>query len=134
MDTLFSNEFVTITRAAHAAWLEVIWHGYSKGAPYREALNHAIALLKGASLTGWLADMRQASVIDNDDLQWLNDDWSPRAIQAGLRDVVMIMPERSIPRMQVQRIERQPAAPESMHMVFFATIDAGRDYLNNLYA
>ena len=130
MRMLLSNEFVTVARPEGKPWLEVIWHGYGKGKPYRDALDKALVLLKNEGLDSWLADMRNASVIDPEDLEWVNTNWAPRAVAAGLRWVAMVFPERSIPRMQVQRIERAGVPVEEMKSAFFTKVEEARNYLD----
>ena len=85
-----------------AVWLE--WKSYVEGDPARQGLDRGLDLLRRKRTTRWLADVRLLGPVRQVDQKWINQDWFPRAITAGLRCMATVMPKSSVARLSVKQI------------------------------
>lgn len=88
--------------SCHAVWLE--WKGYVEGEPARQGLDCGLELLRRKRANRWLADVRRLGPVRQVDQQWINQDWFPRVIRAGLRFIATVTPQTAIARMSVRQI------------------------------
>ena len=91
--------------SCQAVWLQ--WKSYVEGAPGGEGLNRGIELLRSKRATRWLADVRMLGPVRQVDQQWVNQDWFPRVINAGLRSMATVSPQSAIARMSMRQIMRK---------------------------
>ena len=91
-------------------WLEDIeavrmeWKKYAAGKDFRNGLDTGLELIRKKNSSRWLADLRKMQVVNQEDQQWSNDDWFPRAIKAGIRKMAIIVPMDIFGKMSVNRI------------------------------
>lgn len=93
--------------AVHMEWLEP-----TGGEPFRAGLEAGLAVLAARRATRLLADLRWLGVIAKRDEAWVNDDWLPRAIDAGLRYQAIVTPESSKAQVSIREL-MLGAAPQS---------------------
>lgn len=103
------------------------WLGFVRGPPFRDALNAGLALLQERGAQGWLADLRDLGVVDQEDQSWANEDWFPRAVEAGIRRMALIMPTRTIAAMSVESIMQE--APNGLLTRYFDAPAEARAWL-----
>lgn len=80
--------------------------GYAKGKEYRNALNKGLELLAQKGTTKWLGDMREGAVMSQEDVEWAQQDWRPRAAKAGLKWTALLLSESALQQMQLDRMRR----------------------------
>jgi hypothetical protein len=68
-------------------------------------------------------------VIKQSDQEWVNQDWMPRVLAAGLRRMALVIPKSGLALMNVQEImSRVPGT--KLDVAYFATIDEAREWLS----
>lgn len=85
--------------AVHMEWLAP-----TGGEPFRAGLDEGLAVLVERGATKWLADMRWLGVLAKRDEAWVNEDWFPRAIDAGLRYHAIVTPESSKAQVSIREL------------------------------
>jgi len=85
--------------AIHMQWLAPVG-----GAPFRDGLDDGLAALVERGARHWLADLKQLGVINRSDEAWLNEDWFPRAVDAGMRWLAIVNPESSLSTISIREI------------------------------
>ena len=80
------------------------WRGFVQGAGFREGLDTGLKTLADHKGYRWLADLRQIGVISQADQKWSNEDWFPRAIQAGVTRMALVIPHSALARMAVNQV------------------------------
>ena len=83
-------------------WAE--WLNYAEGSEFRLGLNKGLELLEKQGSQWWLADTRNLGAVRQDDQQWSNEDWFPRAIKGGVRWMALIVPRKVVAQMAVKRV------------------------------
>ena len=82
----------------------MVWKSFAKGDKFRNGLDEGLELLRAKDARNWLADLRDLGTVTKDDQEWSNENWYPRAINAGVRKMAVIMPKSVISTMSVTRI------------------------------
>jgi hypothetical protein len=80
------------------------WRGFVDGEKFREALNEGLVLVEQESADNWFADLRELETVAEEDQQWSNEEWFPRAIDAGLKNMAIVQPESVVAEMSVDNI------------------------------
>lgn len=100
----FDEPWLTVhwDESCQAVWME--WKSYVEGDDARHGLDAGLALFQRKHTSRWLADVRLLGPVRQVDQQWINRDWFPRAIAAGLRFMATVVPKSAIARMSVKQI------------------------------
>ena len=89
------------------------WHGFANKTEFIALQGAALAYFEQHSTPGhpwgWVGDVRQMGAIPEEAQRWLQDDFNPRALAAGLRVVSVVVAEGIFGRIATQRYEQQTA-------------------------
>jgi hypothetical protein len=80
------------------------WAGYATSAQFREGTEYMLQVLKENNATKVLADIRDMVLIGIEDQHWLDNNFLPRAIQAGFTSIAMIKPLHYFNKVAVESI------------------------------
>jgi hypothetical protein len=80
------------------------WHDFAQGEDYRSGLDNGLELVKRKKARNWLADLREMGTVSEDDQEWSNTDWFPRAMGTSLSNMAIIKPESVVADMSVDNI------------------------------
>jgi hypothetical protein len=80
------------------------WTGFLKGEEYRELMNRAVELLERHGISKVLADVSQLRPLVAEDMSWTTEDWAPRAVAAGMREMAVVLPRSVFAQLSVTRV------------------------------
>lgn len=80
------------------------WEDFAQGEPYREGLNAGLELVNQRNASNWLADLREMGTVTDEDQEWSNEEWFPRALESSLDHMAIVQPESVIANMAVENI------------------------------
>jgi hypothetical protein len=80
------------------------WTGFVHGEVFKQAVNQGLVLSVAQKGCKWLADLSKMEVIAQADQRWLDEEWFPRAAQAGVKYIAMIRPAKVLSQMSVKRV------------------------------
>ncbi|WP_431858001.1 STAS/SEC14 domain-containing protein [Azospirillum sp.] len=104
------------------------WRGYFTSPQFREANERVLAAIIGHGAPKLLGDITAFKLIGAEDQEWLNANWIPRAIEAGVRHVALVQPVYYFNKVAVetvaQRIDR-----DAMAVRYFDGRDDARRWL-----
>jgi hypothetical protein len=83
------------------------WHDFAQGTAFREGLDAGLRLVQKEGAENWLADLREMGTVSNDDQEWSNTDWFPRAVETSLAQMAIVQPESVIANMSVENIMQE---------------------------
>jgi hypothetical protein len=128
MEIHFDEPFLTIH------WDEdggIIWaesKDSAGGEPMHRAMEAALRLIIEKKAHRWLGDTRRLGSLDPADVKWVNDNWLPRAVAAGINRMAIVAPRRVVVALEVKsfmaRINGREVANE-----YFDDIEAARAWL-----
>ena len=67
-------------------------HGWANTAEPRAVLEAGIRAMRAHRGSRWLVDGRRMKVVRQEDQDWINENWLPRALGAGLRLTAVVVP------------------------------------------
>ncbi len=124
----FDKRWMTIHFDTSLLAVCVEWKGYAEGEDFRSGFNRGIELLQQRRASRWLADCRLQGPITQADQQWMNQDWHPRAVAAGMRWVALVSPQSAVARLSVKSIVTKINNVDLVLHVF-ADMESARDWL-----
>ncbi len=106
------------------------WKRYAEGQDFRSGLDAGLALVRQKGTSRWLADLRQLGPVRQDDQQWANADWFPRAIAGGVRYMALVSPRAAVARLSVKQVMSR-VNDANLITAHFDDLEAARAWLRN---
>lgn len=103
----YESAYLDIEYNADADAVEMHWKSFVSGEPFREGLDRGLELVRETGASNWFADLRDLGAVDQADQEWSNEEWFPRAIDAGLENMAILRPESVVAEMSVDRIMQE---------------------------
>jgi hypothetical protein len=83
------------------------WHDFAQGDAFRAGLDAGLELVQRENAENWLADLREMGTVSDEDQEWSNNNWFPRAIETSLSHMAIVQPESVIANMSVENIMQE---------------------------
>lgn len=103
METIISP-VAQISYDKQAKFIELHWTASPTSFELAEALNKALEVVETHHITNWLGDVRHMGAISPDDQTWINHEWFPKLLAAGIRKMAVIVGDDIFNQMSVETI------------------------------
>lgn len=114
--------------------MRIRWSGdYMSGADYRAVLLQLLEVLQKKRACRMLFDMRNMPVMSPEDQAWVQAEWMPKSLKAGLRYSAVVMPERAISRLTLRHIA-QDASNIQRQRAYFETLEEASVWLKSTFS
>jgi len=100
-ETILDNRFVTLVYHPDT---QIIHHVYKRGIgdeSLKEALNTGLEVLKEKGARKWLSDNRLIGGHTDEETEWINRNWLPRAIEGGWSYWALVLPDNLLARLNM---------------------------------
>ncbi|HVJ93023.1 MAG TPA: STAS/SEC14 domain-containing protein [Labilithrix sp.] len=124
----FDAPSLTISWEPEDRIIHAKWKGKVDGDEMRRGLEAGLALIVEKEAHRWLADNTELDMIDPADVKWVNDQWVPRAVRAGLSSMAVHMAKRVVMQMVAKSFMARIDDRELTN-TYFDNVDAARDWL-----
>lgn len=84
----------------------MVWQGYLTSDQFRAANERVLEFIEVKRCTNLLGDISDFTLITAEDQRWLNEDWIPRALAAGLRRCALVQPVYYFNQVAVDNVTR----------------------------
>jgi hypothetical protein len=101
--TIIDNEFATLWFHPETKIVHHQFHKPIGGQSFRDVLDKGLEAFQEANAQKWLSDDRGNSALSPEDSDWGINNWAPRVIAAGWKYWAIVMPEKVIGQMNMQR-------------------------------
>jgi hypothetical protein len=128
---MFEAPSLSIEWDAEARSVMLQWKRSVRGEPFRSGMDEGLRLLEWMRAERMLTDLRDIGTIAPATLRWVQRDWIPRAVVAGLRKLASIHPRKAIARRGVQRVMGADQGGQ-LEMESFDTPEQARAWLRSL--
>ena len=111
----------------------IIHHTFLKqaeGDDFRTVLEMGLDFLAQHNLTKWLSDDARLTGLSRDDKHWAEDDWLPRASEAGWRYWALVVPSSVMARASYLPLVG-PARNAGIEIMLLTSIDEGLEWLDS---
>ncbi|RZL09147.1 MAG: hypothetical protein EOO62_14355 [Hymenobacter sp.] len=107
------------------------WHGFANKTEFIALQGAALAYFEQHSTPGspwgWVGDVRHMGAIPEEAQRWLQDEFNPRALAAGLRLVSVVVAESIFGKIATQRYEQQTATKAAaLGVVYYSSLAAAK--------
>lgn len=100
----FQDTYVTVSWDESTQAVTVVWKGFVTLDKVRTGLEKALELYQAKGKGKWLADTTQILPFGKEAERWMNEDWFPRAIAAGVKKMALLIPKSSLGKMSLESL------------------------------
>ena len=106
----------------------VEWDGWANTAEFTALLDAEVTALHEHQCSRLLADCRRQRILNPADQERADREWTPRAIEAGLKRFAIVLPLSEMAAGHLQeRLGKVP--PSAMQVAYFASVEEAREWL-----
>lgn len=101
---IYDERWITVRwdESLKASWAEA--KAYAEGEEFRAGYNAILELCRQKRNNRYLADARNLAPISQADQRWLNEEWFPQILAAGVRSMAIVMPKSAVARLSARQI------------------------------
>jgi hypothetical protein len=101
--TLIDTDYATLWYDTEKKIVHHKFHKYIYGPEFRNVLEKGLEVFKEKGAQKWLSDDRNNSALPAEDGAWGQQDWTPRMLEAGWKYWAIVLPQKVIGQMNMQR-------------------------------
>jgi hypothetical protein len=124
--TYFDERFATVAYERDIDTVVASMGEFAEGEAFREYMNSIIDAIEAEHCDRVIADTSDMGALTEDDQAWSVTDWAPRAEDAGLDHMALVMPESIVAEMSVENVMEM--ADDDIERELFDDIDDARDW------
>jgi SpoIIAA-like len=109
------------------AFVRVDWEGWANTAEFAALLDAEIKALKEHGCSKMLADCRRQRILNAADQERAEAEWTPRAIEAGLKRFAVVLPESDVAAAHLR--DRLTSAKPAVQIRYFGSVEEARAWL-----
>jgi hypothetical protein len=107
------------------------WHGFANKTEFITLQGAALAYFEQHATPdkpwGWVGDVRHMGAIPEEAQRWLQDDFNPRALAAGLRMVSVVLAESVFGKIATQRYAQQTATTAAaLGVAYYSSLEEAK--------
>jgi hypothetical protein len=107
------------------------WHRFANKTEFIALQEVALAYFEQHSTPGqpwgWVGDVRHMGAIPEEAQRWLQDEFNPRALAAGLHTVSVVMAESIFGKIATQRYEQQTSTQTAaLGVTYYASLEEAK--------
>jgi hypothetical protein len=124
----FEREFARIEYDEYSGAVIGQLQEFVEGEPFREYMNELIDVIEQNRARKVIGDTSQfEAALTQEDQAWAATDWAPRAQDAGVDHMAMVMPDDVVAKMSVDSIVEM--TDDSINRELFSDIDEAKSWL-----
>ncbi|MDB5282940.1 MAG: hypothetical protein JWO06_2015 [Bacteroidota bacterium] len=104
------------------------WKGYATSEQFRQGTEIMLNLLIENRATKVLADVEDMVIIGQDDQQWMETQFLPRAIKFGFKAIALVKPKNYFNKVAVETISYK-VDKDKLAINFFDTVEEAKEWL-----
>ena len=99
---ILDNEFASLWHFPEEGIIYHRFKKFAKGDDFRNVLLTGAEVFEQSGCTKWLSEDVKIGVLDKNDTDWGETNWTPRVVEAGWKQWANIMPERVAGQMRTK--------------------------------
>lgn len=80
------------------------WTGFTSGEEFRAGCEALLDAIKAKNASYLIVDTRNVKAHDDEDKQWLQEEWTPRMVDAGVEGSAQVHPDSVISKMEMENL------------------------------
>ena len=83
------------------------WTGFTAGEQFREGCNALLHAIEAKNASYLIVDTRNVKAHDDEDKQWLQEEWTPRMVEVGVEGSAQVHPDSVISKMEMENLAEE---------------------------
>jgi len=125
----FDESFATVTYDGDIDAVVARMAEFAEGESFRTYMDSIIDAIEAERTDCVIADTSQMGALTDDDQAWSVADWAPRAEDAGLDHMALVMPEGIVAEMSVESVMEM--ADDDIERELFDDVGDARDWVGS---
>lgn len=127
-ELLYDKPYCKIYYLSDLKCVHLDWDGYATSEKFRDACNFSLELLSSKKADKMIADNTKAKIVKQEDQDWMNEDWFPRAFEAGFRTSAVVVAKDIFRDLATKKIVNE--LDKSLFTVqFFTTYESAEQWV-----
>jgi hypothetical protein len=101
-EIIIDNEYASLWFYPEHKIVHHKFHQFIHGDKFREVLMKGADLFEQKGCKKWLSDDRNNSALRAEDIEWGNQNWAPRVLNAGWKYWALMMPDKVLGKMNMR--------------------------------
>jgi hypothetical protein len=101
--TVLDSEYATLYYYPEQKIVHHVFKKFIYGQEFRQVLEKGLEIFKEQGAQRWLSDDRLNSALPKEDSEWGINEWSPQVVGAGWKFWAIVMPDKVVGQMNMQR-------------------------------
>jgi len=101
--TILDTDYASLYFYPESKIVHHVFHKFIYGQEFRQVLEKGLEVFLANGAQKWLSDDRKNSALPKEDSEWGINEWSPRVMKAGWKYWALVMPDKVIGQMNMQR-------------------------------
>ena len=104
---VYDKEYATLYFYPEPKIVHHVFHKFIYGDEFRQVLEKGLELFQQHGANKWLSDDRKNSALPTEDVNWAMQNWAPRVFQTGWKYWAIIMPDKVVGQMNMNRFMKR---------------------------
>lgn len=122
---VLADSYGSVLADARIPCVIVQFHGFANQAEFMNIMETGLAYYEAHATAeqpwGWVGDVRRMGAIPRAVQDWLTTDWNPRAFNAGVREVSIVVAENVLGQLATQQYVQNTTARRDQYEIATAT-------------
>lgn len=105
--TVLDTDYATLWYYPETKIVHHQFHRFIYGEKFRAVLEKGLELFKEHGAQKWLSDDRKNSTLPAEDAHWGLNDWNPRVYAAGWKYWAVVMPDKVVGQLNMDRLMKE---------------------------
>jgi len=124
----FDESFLMLSWEPESNIVCAEWKNEVGSEPLRHGLQVGLELVKQKKARKWLVDSRRLGSISPADVKWVNDNWIPSAVSAGLDWMAFVMAKKAVMALTMKSFMAR-INDRDLSTAYFDDVEAARAWL-----
>ena len=130
-ETILDTDYATLWYYPEEKIVHHAFHRFIYGQKFRDVLEKGMEIFKKHEAQKWLSDDRKNSALPADDTKWAMEDWFPKVFEAGWKYWAIVMPDKAVGQMNMNRFISM-YAEKGLTIELFEDLDEALDWLKSV--
>lgn len=105
------------------------WKGNGIGDEYKHTMTRIKDLIAENKIERWVAEISNFGVVSKENKDWVNAEWFPGVIGAGLRRMAVVLPSNIFGKMSAEEVLAK--VTDHVHIRHFDNLDDAKVWIKN---
>ena len=123
-DAFAAEPWLSIQGDRNSGCVYAEWKRFANSSEFRTSTRRILDAIRAIGARSLVSDNRRLEGVADQDQLWIRDTWTPLAVDAGLRRIAVVVPQRGLGRIAAEQILSQVAMKAFLTRTFTTVSEA----------